>query len=338
MLITTINQFVTQHALVAPHQTIIVGFSGGPDSLFLLHYLRSIQASYHLTLIAAHLDHEWRADSVNDRLFCERYCKDNNIQLVSCGASSLAIDLPKTGSKEEMGRVLRRTFFQRVKKQFDADTIALAHHLDDQLETFFIRLLRGASITGLGSMRPRHGEYIRPLLCARKHAILNYLAQQNITYVIDPTNTSQNYLRNRVRHALVPALEQIDKRYFNSIVHVIAHVQDTDIFLQKLAHNTLGACTGIDKSLSLKKFLALDLFLQKQVLIQWLCAHQVIFVLSTRFIDEILRFFSNTKSTTHHFNTWAITKKYGFATIIHHTHQTKDYAKQELDPEPTPAD
>lgn len=316
MIIKTVDKFVAHHQLIHPNQTIIVGFSGGPDSTFLLQYLNSIKSSLNLRLIAAHLDHEWRESSINDRNFCEEFCKTNTIELVTARASTLKITRKNTGSKEELGRTLRRAFFQEVKKQYNADSIALAHHLDDQIETFFIRLIRGASVTGLASMRPHQEDYIRPLLCLKKQDILNYLDKQHINFVIDPTNTSPEYLRNRVRLNLVPTLEQIDTRALNSIAHVIDQLQETDNFLQNLAREVLKNSTDEKNCLSLKKFFLLDPFLQKLVLTQWLYTAQVPFVMTTALIDEIMRFLKNTKNTTHHFNQWAIVKKRSLAEII----------------------
>lgn len=311
-----INQFVEKLNLIKPNQTIIIGLSGGPDSIFLLHYFLQIKKEYNLTVIAAHLDHEWRENSIQDKNFCEKFCKKNNVAFVAARASELHISQKKTGSKEELGRILRRIFFQKIKQEYHADSIALAHHLDDQLETFFIRLLRGTSITGLACMRPHQDDYIRPLLCLQKQEILAYLEQHKIPFVIDPSNMSPEFLRNRIRLSLIPVLEQTDKRYYTNIQKTIINLQETDKFLQKLAQQKLAEITDEKQTLNIKKFLALDIFLQKLVLTQWLYAAQISFTLTHKFIDEILRFFANTKSTTHTFNQWSIIKKRGQATII----------------------
>ncbi len=316
MVLKKVNNYVEKHELVKPNQTIVVGFSGGPDSTFLLHYFMHIKTKYNLTIIAAHLDHEWRTSSFDDKLFCEKFCKKNTVPFIAARASELGVKQKKGGSKEELGRTLRRAFFQYVKDKYQADSIALAHHLDDQLETFFIRLLRGASITGLSAMRARHDDYIRPLLCLQKQEILAYLEQHHIPFVIDPTNISPEFLRNRIRLSLIPALEAVDKRYYTNIQKTIINLQETDKFLQKLAQQKLAEITDDKQTLNIKKFLALDIFLQKLVLTQWLYSAQVSFTLTNKFIDEILRFFSNTKSTTHTFNQWSIIKKRGQATII----------------------
>ena len=312
----TINHFVTHNQLIEPKQIIVVGLSGGPDSMFLLNYLIHIRTEQNLTLIAAHLDHEWRKDSAQDVLFCQQFCEKNNVQFVAGRACELSIKTPKTGSKEEAGRMLRRAFFQEIKKEYNADSIALAHHLDDQLETFFIRLLRGTTVTGLACMRPKQAPYIRPLLCIKKQEILDYLAHKQIPYLIDPTNKSPDFLRNRIRMSLIPVLEQIDTRYFTNMQKVIGTMQETDAFLQQLAQQTLATISPIPQNIDIKKLLTLDSFLQKLVITQWLYSTNVTFTISSAFIDEILRFFNNKKSNTHEFNQWIITKTRNIATII----------------------
>ena len=311
-----INQFVTQNQLIKPEQIIVVGFSGGPDSIFLLNYLMHVRTQQKLTLIAAHLDHEWRKDSAQDVLFCKQYCEKNNVTFVAGRATDLKIKTPKTGSKEEAGRTLRRAFFQEIKQRYNADSIALAHHLDDQLETFFIRLLRGTTVTGLACMRPKQEGYVRPLLCIKKQEILDYLAHKQISYLTDPTNKSPDFLRNRIRMSLIPVLEQIDTRYFTNIQKVIGSMQETDAFLQQLAQQTLATISPTPQNIDIKKLLALDNFLQKLVITQWLYGANVTFTISSAFIDEILRFFNNKKSNTHEFNQWIITKTRNIATII----------------------
>jgi tRNA(Ile)-lysidine synthase len=215
-----------------------------------------------------------------------------------------------------LGRFLRRAFFQEVRQQFNADSIALAHHADDQLETFFIRLLRGTTVTGLACMRPKQDPYIRPLLCIKKQEILDYLERKQISYLTDPTNKSPDFLRNRIRMSLIPVLEQIDTRYFTNIQKVIGTMQETDAFLQQLAQQTLATISPIPQNIDIKKLLALDSFLQKLVITQWLYSANVTFTISSAFIDEILRFFSNKKSNTHQFNQWLITKTRNIASIV----------------------
>ena len=161
----SIDHFIERHSLIPKNSKVIVGLSGGPDSVFLLHLLAH-KKNHGLVqdVVVAHLDHEWRPNSDEDVQFCHELAKKYDIRLVAAKMSDLSISLKFNGSKEEVARHARRFFFEQLRKKENADTIALAHHAQDQQETFFIRLIRGASLAGLTAIKPQHGYYIRPLL------------------------------------------------------------------------------------------------------------------------------------------------------------------------------
>ena len=233
-IIKKINAWVTKHNLIQPNQTIIVGLSGGPDSVFLLHYLVARQKELKLNIIAAHLDHEWRNTSAQDAQFCKELAQKLQVPFISKKISELDCSFKPSGSKENDARKARRYFFQQVMQAYNADVIALAQHKDDQQETFFIRLLRGATLTGLTGMWPKRGIYIRPLLCVTKAEIVDWLKSNTIAYLTDPTNISLDYLRNRIRTQLLPTIKEIDPRFEVNFSKTIGRLQQTELFLQKL--------------------------------------------------------------------------------------------------------
>lgn len=314
-IFTKITTWIDKHTLLLPDQTIIVGLSGGPDSVFLLHYLLSRKHELNLNLIAAHLNHEWRPCANQDEAFCRALCKKLGVTYVSSTLSQLAYSIKPSGSKEQDARNARRFFFQQLAQKYNAHAVALAHHKDDQEETFFIRLLRGATVTGLSCMWPRHGMYIRPLLCVTKQDILSWLAQHNSAYVTDPTNASSDYLRNRIRNELMPLLATIDDRAHVNISKSIEHLQQTELFLQKLTTQTFATIAEYDASLqhyviSLPALFAQDPFMQYRLLIHWLTLEQVTLPASTNFLDEIIRFLHQPESKSHKMHdTWSIVKK-----------------------------
>jgi len=171
-MLSKIITHINTHQLIPPGSKLVVGFSGGPDSVFLLHLLASIRTSHNITLIAAHLDHQWRSNSHEDVVFCKTMAEQLNITFISSTINALQKDFNANGSTEAQGRAARRHFFETVLKEQNAQGIALAHHLQDQEETFFIRLIRGSSLSGLTGMLSRDGAYIRPLLEINKSEIL----------------------------------------------------------------------------------------------------------------------------------------------------------------------
>lgn len=318
----TINNFIQKHNLISPNQIIIVGLSGGPDSVFLLHYLHAHKDELNLTIIAAHLDHQWRASSAQDAALCQDLCNKLDITLESKKISDLNYISKATGSKEQDARNARRFFFGQVLEQYNAHAIALAHHQDDQQETFFIRLLRGATVTGLACMWPKHGPYIRPLLAISKQEILDWLKQHNIAYALDPTNQSNDYLRNHIRNELVPLIKKIDTRFTLNMQKTIGHLQQTEVFLEQLTIQTFAAlahydnikqCYVIDKA----ALLAQSQFMQHRLIMHWLITEHVTLPASTSFLDEIMRFLNQPGSKEHAIHhAWRIVKQKNICWIV----------------------
>ncbi len=309
-----VQEFVDREGLFLPGQTLVVGLSGGPDSVFLLHFLGHLRAQYNLTLIAVHLDHGWRENSPQDAKFCAQLCAAANIPLVTKHLRDLPAQ-KSTGSLEQDARRARRHFFQEVAAAHQADAIALAHHQDDVFETFFIRLIRGSGLTGLTSIRPRSGEYIRPLLELTKQEILEYLDSNQIAYCHDQTNEDITFLRNAIRHKLLPAYRALDKRAEDNLQRTIEQLRQVDDYLEERAqHAYKGMVT--DGWLNLDSFFELDAVIQHRVLLQWLIAAGVPFTPTEKFFAEITRFFKQPGSKTHAVSEqWKISKQKNRAAI-----------------------
>lgn len=309
----TIDAFCKAYRLIPTGSRIVLGLSGGPDSIFLLHYLAQLHRDKIIHLIAAHLDHQWRQESYKDVEFCLEATQALGIELVSAKASELGLTFKFKGSKEELGRSMRRHFLQQIHKQKGADFIALAHQAQDQEETFFIRLLRGSSLTGLTSMRPKQGIYIRPLLSISRQEIIEYLDANKIVYLTDPSNESDVFLRNRIRKSVLPALRQVDSRFDNNFARTLEQLQQTEDFLLEYTINTLEEISTRQEShlsISTKKFNILPPILKKRVLIAWLCAEKVPFVPTESFFNEIIKFLSREPAKTHQLHQhWSIDKR-----------------------------
>lgn len=308
------HDFLNTHNLW--HKKIALGFSGGPDSLYLLHHLAPFHQSQKIYLLAVHIDHEWRKDSFKDVTFCAEQSAALKIPFISIAASSVSFTKKYNGSLEEMGRLLRRTVFEKLIKEETAQYIALAHHFDDQQETFFIRMLRGTGISGLSCMRPINKQYIRPLLNISKQEILTYLLQNKIPYLADDTNDSSLFLRNRVRKKVIPALKDIDTRFDHSFKTMLEHIQNLDSFIQKEV-DTLLMSYKEQNRFSINVFLKLCDPFRYDLLIKILIYHDIPFTPSKGLIKEIERFLKSTKQNGCHilYNQWHLYKKDGFMWI-----------------------
>ena len=191
---------------------VLVGLSGGGDSVALLRLLREVAGDYPLQLRAAHLDHGLRPESSQDARWVEDLCASLQIPLtlerqdVAAMARSIGCGL------EEAGRLARREMLARVAQRQGCDAVALGHQRGDQAETLLHRLLRGTSISGLAAMRYRQGLFIRPLLDWPRQELERYLRDCGQDYLQDASNQDPVFTRNRLRHQVLPLLHQFNPR------------------------------------------------------------------------------------------------------------------------------
>jgi len=321
-LINNITTYSHNHSLFHKNDTLVVGLSGGPDSVFLLHYLLHLQKEYSLTIIAAHLNHEWRPEADKEEQFCRNLAEQHDIPFISSRMSNLTSQNNYEGSKEAFARNMRRAFLQSVHHAYNATSIALGHHAQDQQETFFIRLLRGTSLTGLTSMQPKSGLYIRPLLETSKQEIVQYLHDHALSYMVDESNESPAFLRNRIRMSVIPALKACDERFDVNFSTTLTRLQQTEDFLDcvtKQSYETLLVTQDGNEWVSVTQLLHFHPALQRRILLHWLCKAGVSFAISELFLQEIIRFLQSPKGGTHTMNAaWHIVKKRKHARIISH--------------------
>ena len=283
---------------------VVLGFSGGPDSMFLLHVLHSLEKNGSLTVVAAHLDHQWRAESHSEFLFCQETCQKLGIRFFGGKAEDFILGLKKNGSQEEFGRNLRRAFLHKVMQKYGAQYIALAHHLGDQQETFFIRLMRGTTLKGLTGIKPIDGAYIRPLLTLNKNDILKYLHDNQVAYLTDPSNASPAFLRNRLRSSVIPVLKSVDERFDAKFSTTLHHLVQEDDYLTAQAQQDFLECfsraeTTASYTGNLDRFNALHPVLGRRVMLEWFIACHVSFSPSSGLIEEVSRFLSSPRGGSH---------------------------------------
>jgi tRNA(Ile)-lysidine synthase len=189
-------------------ETIVVGVSGGPDSVALLDGLARLSGAHSFTLVAAHLDHGLRPDSADDVAFCSGLCARLGVAFRSGTADVRGRAARERGGLEQAARRARYEFLRAVRREQGAAAIAVAHTRDDQAETVLLRLLRGSGRRGLAGMRARNGDVVRPLLAVSRADVLAHLSARGLPWRDDPTNADRSLLRNRVRHELLPYLEE----------------------------------------------------------------------------------------------------------------------------------
>lgn len=215
-------------------KTIIIGCSAGPDSIALVHILHALALQCHLRLIPVYVDHGLRpAEIPGERQLVQQTAGKLGLdaEIVEVAVESEAKRHKK--SLEHAARDLRYAALQRMKDHYQADYIAVGHNADDQVEEVLLRLLRGSSRKALSAMQQLENGVLRPLLQLSKQTIYNYLAEQQIAFCHDSSNDDHSFLRNRIRHELLPLLEQnYDPGIRKALLKTAANLAEDEDFLE----------------------------------------------------------------------------------------------------------
>lgn len=212
-MLSRVRKTIEKYEMLRPGDKVVVGLSGGADSVSLLHALNRLK-HLHLRLIAAHLNHGIRGkEAARDAEFSRSVAESLGVEFVLGEADAPALRKKSRLSLEDAARTLRYEFFESVRKKHGASRIATAHTLDDQAETVLMRLIRGSGTRGLSGIPPMSGRYIvRPLIETDRAAIESYLKSEGIDWIEDSTNRERDYLRNRIRLDLLPGLSEYNPK------------------------------------------------------------------------------------------------------------------------------
>lgn len=228
-------KYLLRHGMVEPGDTIVVGVSGGPDSMALLHFLWNHKDLLKIEVIAAHVNHQLRElDGDQDEEFVADYCRGRQIPYRSIRVDVQSWAKEHGVSVEEAGREIRYKFYRSLLEDHRPGKIATGHHRDDQVETILMRILRGTGLRGLRGMEPvRPDGIIRPFLAFSKEEILSYCREKEIPYRVDATNFEDLYHRNRIRLQLLPFLNQFNPAVDQALLRLAEQATETENFLQK---------------------------------------------------------------------------------------------------------
>ncbi|MCL2063605.1 MAG: tRNA lysidine(34) synthetase TilS [Candidatus Cloacimonetes bacterium] len=203
-LIDKFENFGLQHNFLKQKARILIGLSGGADSMALTLLFMEIQAKYALFLAVAHVNYNLRGEeSKQDEIFVKEFCFKHNMPLYILKAKIQG----EVGIQNE-AREIRLEYFRKLKKHYKLDFIALGHHYEDQTETVLHRFIRGSGLTGLSGITPIKNDIIHPLLLFKKEMLIEYLKFKGISYRTDQTNFSNHYTRNKIRNELIPLIKQ----------------------------------------------------------------------------------------------------------------------------------
>ena len=231
-MVKNVAEYMQKHHMLENGDTVIVGVSGGADSVCLLSVLSKLQEDMELNIIVAHVNHMFRETAVRDEEFVQRLCKESDIPCEVKRADVASLAKEQGLSFEEAGRNIRYAFFEELLEKYDGDKIAVAHNKGDCAETMLFHLFRGSSLKGLGGIRPVNGVVIRPLLDVTRQEIEDYLTANQISWQTDETNESVEYARNYIRHEIMPLAEKLYAGAEERIADAATDLRDAEEYLE----------------------------------------------------------------------------------------------------------
>lgn len=218
-----IKDFIAANGMLNSDERVIVGLSGGADSVALLSVLLDLEYN----CVAAHCNFHLRGDeSLRDERFCEDLCRRLEVDFLKIDFN-VGDRCAQTGESVEMAcRSLRYEWWRSLIKNGQGQLVAVGHHREDNVETFFLSLLRGSGLIGLKSMLPRTADVVRPLLAVSRHDITEYLKRKGLNFVTDSTNFSDEYRRNRLRNRVLPEIERSFPGAMDTIANSVNYLRD----------------------------------------------------------------------------------------------------------------
>jgi tRNA(Ile)-lysidine synthase len=252
-MIDAIRTYINKRHLLSGDKPVLVGLSGGADSVALLAVL--VRLGY--ACIAVHCNFHLRGgESDRDEAFAESLATKTGVPFHKTDFNTSQYAKEKHISIEMAARELRYNYFEEMRIRFDAQAIAVAHHRDDNAETLLINLVRGTGIKGVRGMRPKNGFVVRPLLSVGKEEILHWLKEQQLSFVTDSTNLSDEYMRNFIRLRVIPLLEEINPSVKETIARTSEHLSSVEIIYQSVIEEARGRLLKDNGRLFIKELLA----------------------------------------------------------------------------------
>ena len=229
-----ILEYIEEHKLINDNDNIVIGLSGGADSVCLLYVLTTLRKEKDIHIKTVHINHMIRETAARDEDFSRDLSYQLNVDYVSDKTDCIGISKRDSISVEEAGRNERYRIFKKVGDETFGEgnyKIAVAHHMDDLAETFIFNMTRGTGIAGLTSVKPVSGNIIRPLLCITKKDIEEILTNEGLKHVEDETNSLDDYARNKIRHNVIPVLNEVTQSATEHIAMLSERLSDIEDYL-----------------------------------------------------------------------------------------------------------
>ncbi|MCD8378428.1 MAG: tRNA lysidine(34) synthetase TilS, partial [Candidatus Gastranaerophilales bacterium] len=281
-MINKVLEFINKYNLSAG--TIIVGFSGGYDSICLLDIMRKIAPENNIRLVAAHYNHNWRGEAArSEQQNCENFCKKYDIEFYTETAPD---NIKKT---ETEARELRYAFFERVLDYYCADVLFTAHNFDDNAETVLYRIIKGTGLEGIRGILPVRDKFYRPLLGIKRADIEDYCRNNGLNPNNDLSNEDIEHKRNLIRHEILPLLSKINPE-IKTALNKLSKAANSEMNVVKEYINIIGGKLFVNGKINLEYFSSCSEAVQLRIIYKYLREHKVDYDMKTiREICEVIK-------------------------------------------------
>lgn len=236
---------IKENNLINEGDKIVIGVSGGSDSITLLYLLNKYKEKFKIKLYVCHINHKIREDSTIDEQYVENMCSKMNVPFYKKRVQVEQIAKENKMGTEEAGRIIRYEFFREIAKKENANKIAIAHNMNDNAETMLLNLIRGTGLSGLEGITPKENNIIRPLINSKKTDINNFCKENNIEYKIDSTNKQNIYRRNIIRNEVIPKLEEINPNIVETLSRTSKIIKQNNTFIKETTKSEYKKITHI---------------------------------------------------------------------------------------------
>lgn len=233
MLEEKVRKTIREYNLIEKNDSIVVGVSGGPDSMTLLSILLKVKEEFNLKIYVAHVNHMLRENAIKDEEYVKEFCEKNNIEMFIKKANISEIAKKEKIGLEEAGRNVRYNFFEEVLKNTESNKIAIAHNLNDKVETIIMNTLRGSGVSGLKGIESKRKKYIRPLIEIERHEIEKYCIENEINPRHDESNDDNTYTRNKIRNIVIPYIKnEFNPNIIKTLNRLSEIIKEEDEYVQ----------------------------------------------------------------------------------------------------------
>ena len=271
-MINAVLKTIQKYNLIKAKDKIVLGVSGGPDSLFMLDILNKLKKDLDIDLVVAHINHKIRDEADEEEEFVKTFCKKIGIEFYS---KRIEVEKYANNNKiglEEAGRKVRYEFFDEICNNTGANKIAVAHNKNDKVETMIMHILRGSGISGLQGIQPKSNKIIRPIIEIDRKEIEKYCEEEKLDPRIDKSNQDNIYTRNKIRNIVIPYINQeFNPNFIETMTRLSEVKTEENAFLNKLTETEYKKILiqKIENQivLDLKKFNELDNIIKKRIIL-----------------------------------------------------------------------